>query len=61
MSARLIRGDCVEVMACSDNVVRMGCTPKLRDVPVLLEMLTYRAGLPRVLKGDPSGAPSGGS
>ena len=54
-----VSGDCVEVMACSDNVVRMGCTPKLRDVPVLCEMLTYRAGLPRVMKGDPSGAPGG--
>jgi mannose-6-phosphate isomerase len=28
-------------MACSDNVVRAGLTPKLRDTDVLLSMLTY--------------------
>ncbi|KAJ2305426.1 Mannose-6-phosphate isomerase [Coemansia sp. RSA 2706] len=39
-------GDCVECMATSDNVVRAGLTPKLRDVPVLVDMLTYDYGLP---------------
>lgn len=34
--------DCVECMACSDNVVRAGLTPKLKDVPTLVEMLTYK-------------------
>lgn len=33
--------DCVECMACSDNVVRAGLTPKLKDVPTLCNMLTY--------------------
>lgn len=33
--------DCMECMACSDNVVRAGLTPKLKDVPTLIEMLTY--------------------
>lgn len=28
-------------MACSDNVVRAGLTPKLKDVPTLIEMLRY--------------------
>lgn len=28
-------------MACSDNVVRAGLTPKLKDVPTLCNMLTY--------------------
>lgn len=28
-------------MACSDNVVRAGLTPKLKDVPTLVEMLRY--------------------
>jgi len=28
-------------MATSDNVVRAGLTPKLRDVPTLVSMLTY--------------------
>lgn len=30
-------------MATSDNVVRAGLTPKLRDVPTLVDMLTYNA------------------
>ena len=38
---RYLSGDCVEVMACSDNVVRAGLTPKLRDVPTLCSMLAY--------------------
>ena len=33
--------DCMECMACSDNVVRAGLTPKFIDVPVLCEMLKY--------------------
>ncbi|XP_073952499.1 mannose-6-phosphate isomerase-like isoform X1 [Choristoneura fumiferana] len=36
-----LSGDCVECMACSDNVVRAGLTPKLIDVPTLVEMLDY--------------------
>ena len=36
-----LHGDCVECMACSDNVVRAGLTPKFIDVPTLCNMLTY--------------------
>ena len=36
-----LKGDCAEVMARSDNVVRAGLTPKLRDVETLCNMLTY--------------------
>ena len=36
-----IRGDCIECMACSDNVVRAGLTPKFKDVNTLLGMLDY--------------------
>ncbi|KAH0548775.1 mannose-6-phosphate isomerase [Cotesia glomerata] len=36
-------GDCVECMACSDNVVRAGLTPKFKDVPTLIEMLSYES------------------
>ena len=36
--------DIIECMATSDNVVRAGLTPKLRDVPTLIEMLTYESG-----------------
>lgn len=34
-------GDCIECMACSDNTIRAGLTPKFKDVDNLLEMLTY--------------------
>lgn len=45
-------GECVEVMATSDNVVRAGLTPKFRDVDVLCDMLTYELGAPTILAGD---------
>jgi mannose-6-phosphate isomerase len=38
------RADIIECMATSDNVVRAGLTPKLRDVDTLVSMLTYEAG-----------------
>ena len=38
-----LSGDCVECMACSDNVVRAGLTPKLRDTKVLIDMLSYES------------------
>lgn len=34
-------GDGIECMACSDNVVRAGLTPKFKDVDTLCEMLDY--------------------
>mmetsp|Transcript_2518 Transcript_2518/g.2971 ORF Transcript_2518/g.2971 Transcript_2518/m.2971 type:complete len:458 (+) Transcript_2518:21-1394(+) len=46
-----LSGDIIEVMACSDNVVRAGCTPKLRDTDTLCSMLTYDCGVPDVLSG----------
>ncbi|CAI9766924.1 unnamed protein product [Fraxinus pennsylvanica] len=46
-----IYGECIECMAASDNVVRAGLTPKNRDVQTLCSMLTYKQGLPQVLKG----------
>ena len=36
-----VSGDIVECMAASDNVVRAGLTPKFKDVPTLVDMLTY--------------------
>ncbi|XP_021063050.1 mannose-6-phosphate isomerase [Mus pahari] len=36
-----LKGDCVECMACSDNTVRAGLTPKFIDVSTLCEMLNY--------------------
>ncbi|XP_037538464.1 mannose-6-phosphate isomerase isoform X2 [Nematolebias whitei] len=37
-----IYGDCIECMACSDNTVRAGLTPKYIDVNTLCEMLNYK-------------------
>ena len=34
-------GEGVECMACSDNVVRAGLTPKFKDVETLCSMLDY--------------------
>lgn len=28
-------------MACSDNVIRAGLTPKLKDVPTLIEIMSF--------------------
>nr|XP_013814229.1 PREDICTED: mannose-6-phosphate isomerase [Apteryx mantelli mantelli] len=36
-----LHGDCIECMACSDNTVRAGLTPKFIDVLTLCEMLNY--------------------
>ena len=33
--------DCLECMACSDNVVRAGLTPKFKDVATLCDILDY--------------------
>ncbi|KAH8354222.1 hypothetical protein KR084_003617 [Drosophila pseudotakahashii] len=34
-------GDCVECMACSDNVIRAGLTPKYKDVDQLLDSVIF--------------------
>lgn len=49
-----LSGDCVECMAASDNVVRAGLTPKHKDVPTLVRMLTWRTGPPPKLSGAPA-------
>lgn len=46
-----LSGDCAEIMACSDNVVRAGLTPKWKHVEELVSMLTYSAGTPPVTTG----------
>ncbi|XP_037089240.1 mannose-6-phosphate isomerase-like [Pollicipes pollicipes] len=48
-------GDCVELMACSDNVVRAGLTPKFKDVPTLVDMLTYKCAPPEQQLFAPTG------
>jgi mannose-6-phosphate isomerase len=47
-----VSGDIVECMATSDNVIRAGLTPKVRDTEVLCSSLTYSQGAPEVLEGD---------
>jgi mannose-6-phosphate isomerase len=47
-----IQGDILECMACSDNVVRAGLTPKLKDVATLVKMLTYKCTTPKVTRGE---------
>lgn len=37
-----LQGECVECMACSDNVVRAGLTPKFKDISTLIDMLDYQ-------------------
>lgn len=41
-------------MACSDNVVRAGLTPKFKDVDNLVAMLTYSMGGPTINAGTPA-------
>ena len=43
-----VAGEILECMACSDNVVRAGLTPKHKDVQNLVDMLTYTMGGPAI-------------
>ena len=45
-----LQGEIVESMACSNNVVRAGLTPKAIDKETLLAMLTYECGDMEVLR-----------
>ncbi|KAH8582101.1 mannose-6-phosphate isomerase [Cryptosporidium sp. chipmunk genotype I] len=38
-----ISGECLECMANSDNVVRCGLTPKLKDVPTLIKAVNFQS------------------
>jgi len=49
-----VAGEIIECMACSDNVVRAGLTPKFKDVDNLVKMLTYSMGGPSIGAGYPS-------
>jgi mannose-6-phosphate isomerase len=50
-----LRGVGVEIMAASDNVLRGGLTPKHVDVPELLKLLRFEAGLPPLLSAEDRG------
>ena len=49
-----VAGEIIECMACSDNVVRAGLTPKFKDVDNLVSMLTYSQGGPTINAGTPA-------
>ncbi len=51
-----LHGNGVELMACSDNVLRGGLTPKHVDVPELLSVLNFRPRSPPVLRPEPAGS-----
>jgi len=48
-----LEGQCVEVMANSDNVLRAGLTPKHCDVPELLRLVRFEATEPMLLRRRP--------
>ena len=48
-----LSGELAECMANSDNVVRGGLTPKLKDIETLLYMLNYQACCPEILRHAP--------
>ena len=54
-----LSGDIIECMACSNNVVRAGCTPKFKDVEELKKMLTYTCHRPADLVENPTGEEGG--
>ncbi len=49
-----LRGNIVECMANSDNVVRAGLTPKFKDVNTLLEILKYDFQKPEIIESKTS-------
>lgn len=51
-------GNGIEIMATSDNVIRAGLTPKFKDVPTLLSMLTYNTGHPTIIEPHSITSPS---
>jgi len=57
-----LSGDCVECMAMSDNVVRAGLTPKLRDVDTLLDIVDFeQTGGEQLYRVTPTQLAGGGS
>ncbi|VDK53377.1 unnamed protein product [Cylicostephanus goldi] len=43
-----LSGDCIECMACSDNTIRAGLTPKFKDIQTLCANLTYAMSGPPI-------------
>ncbi|KAF4648230.1 hypothetical protein FOL46_003212, partial [Perkinsus olseni] len=45
-----VSGDIMECMACSDNVIRGGLTPKYKDIEVLLKSLVFESRPASILR-----------
>jgi len=48
-----LKGNIIECMANSDNVVRVGLTPKFKDAETLVKILTYEPGPLPIIQNDP--------
>jgi mannose-6-phosphate isomerase len=46
-----LKGNILECMSNSDNVIRAGLTPKHKDIDSLLKVLTYELNLPKIIRG----------
>jgi mannose-6-phosphate isomerase len=46
-----LKGNILECMSNSDNVIRAGLTPKHKDIDSLLKVLTYELSLPKIIRG----------
>ena len=51
-----LRGQNIELMACSDNVIRGGLTPKYVDIPELLKIVDCREVEPKIIPSAPQDA-----
>lgn len=49
-----LRGQNIELMACSDNVVRGGLTPKHVDIPALLDIIDCTEIVPKIIPVAPT-------
>lgn len=54
-----LKGNIIECMASSDNVVRVGLTPKFRDAAALIKIVDTAPRIPEILDGNPTTMPSG--
>jgi mannose-6-phosphate isomerase len=53
----LLKGQTLEIMANSDNVIRGGLTPKPIDIPQLLKLVKFRGINSEIIEGQASGHP----
>lgn len=50
-----LKGNILECMSNSDNVIRAGLTPKFKDIIALLKVLTYELAPPKILRESKKG------